>query len=279
MAVISRLLGACLRGFLVALLIATPALLLPGVSADTGQVVVLLAMFAAILTVFEYNSTYPCLYEFRDAPPFNRIRFISLFLTVFLLSVVLKGQTQPTVLGEFIQSVGLLIARAVDFPYSPVRLIVLLLPTDAAMAQLDLMRAMAGLAYLISLLSLLAFGIAVWLTGWPLQNGSFNVWTNLPTFDPTSGGEVVSRLRRDAGVNIVLGILLPFFMPSVIASATDLFGAGATANPQTLIWTVTAWAFFPASLLMRGVAMARIAHKIEQKRKQSAISDAGLLPA
>lgn len=279
MAVISRLLGACLRGFLVALLIATPALLLPGVSPDTGQVVMLIALFAAIMTVFEYNSTYPCLYEFRDAPPFNRIRYISLFLTVFMLSVVLKGQTHPTVLAEFIQSVGLLIARAVDFPYSPVRLAVLMLPDEVSLARLDLLRAMAGLAYLISMFSMLAFGAAIWLTGWPLQNGSFNVWTNLPTFDPTSGGEVVSRLRRDAAVNVVLGILLPFLMPSVIASATNLFGAGTTTNPQTLIWTVTAWAFFPASLLMRGVAMALIAHKIEQKRNQTAISDPGLLPA
>jgi hypothetical protein len=90
---------------------------------------------------------------------------------------------------------------------------------------------------------------------------------------------VVSRLRRDGGVNVVLGILLPFLMPSVIASATNLFGSGAISSPQTLIWTVTAWAFFPASLLMRGVAMGLIAHKIEQKRKSTAISDAGLLPA
>jgi hypothetical protein len=239
----------------------------------------LIALFAAILTVFEYNSTYPCLYEFRDAPPFNRIRFISLFLTVFLLSVLIKVQVQPTALGEFTQSVGLLIARAADFPYSPVRLVVLMLPDDASLARLDLMRAMAGLAYLISLFSMVAFGLAIWLTGWPLQNGSFNVWTNLPTFDPTSGGEVVSRLRRDGGVNVVLGILLPFLMPSVIASATNLFGSGAISSPQTLIWTVTAWAFFPASLLMRGVAMGLIAHKIEQKRKSTAISDAGLLPA
>ena len=59
MAVISRLLGACLRGFLVALLIATPALLLPGVSTDTAQVVTLIALFAAVLTVFEYYSAYP----------------------------------------------------------------------------------------------------------------------------------------------------------------------------------------------------------------------------
>ncbi len=30
-------------------------------------------------------------------------------------------------------------------------------------------------------------------------------------------------------------------------------------NPQTLIWTISAWAFLPASMIMRGIAMGRIA--------------------
>nr|WP_240611108.1 hypothetical protein [Oceaniglobus ichthyenteri] len=276
---ISRLFGACLRGFLVALLIATPALLLPGVSPDTAQMVMLVALCAAILTVFEYNSTYPCLYEFRDAPPFNRIRFVSLFVTVFLLSLIVKGQTQPALLPEFVESIGLLISRAVDFPYSPVRLVVLMLPENAPVHQLDMIRALAGLSYLISLVSLAVFVIAIRLTGWPMQNGSFNVWTNLPTFDPTAGRDVVGRLRRDSYVNIGLGIALPFLMPMVVSSASNLFGAAAGGSPQTLIWTVTAWAFFPVSLLMRGIAMGRIAQMIEEKRKYSTISDAGFLPA
>ncbi|WP_245398751.1 hypothetical protein [Oceaniglobus trochenteri] len=279
MAVISRLFGACLRGFLVALLIATPALLLPGMSPDTIQVVMLVAVFAAILTVFEYNSVYPCLYEFRDAPPFNRIRFSCLFVTVFLLAVVVKGATHPGLLAEFVHAVGLLIARAIDFPYSPVRLVVLLLPEDAPLQRLDMLRAMAGLSYLISLISLAAFVVVMRLQRWPLRSGSFNVWVNLPTFDPTSGGEVVGRLRRDSRVNVVLGILLPFLLPSMVSSASDLFGSVSATNPQTLIWTVTAWAFLPASLLMRGIAMGRIASMIEFKRTQAPISDAGLLPA
>lgn len=279
MAVISRLLGACLRGFLVAILIATPALLLPGVSPDTAQMVMLLALFGGLLTVSEYNSDYPCLFEFRNAPPFNRIRFISLFAIVFLLSVIMKGQHQPSLPGEFFRSVGLLVAQAFDFPYSPVRLVILMLPDSSTLHQLEPLRAMAGLAYLVSFISLAVFVIALRLKDWPLQNGSFNVWTNLPTFDPTSGGDVVSRLRRDSYLNLAFGILLPFLMPTVVASASDLFGTLSTAGAQTLIWTITAWAFFPVSLLMRGIAMARIARMIEQKRKQTTLSEVGLLPA
>ncbi|TYB90375.1 hypothetical protein FQ320_04460 [Oceaniovalibus sp. ACAM 378] len=276
---ISRLVGACLRGFLVMLLIATPALLLPGVSTDTAQVIVFIGLFAAVLTVFEYNAAYPCLYEFRDAPPFNRIRFISLLITVFLLSLILKGEVHPTLLTDLTRAIGSLVGQAIDVPYSPVRLVVLMLPESAPVSQLDLLRALAGLAYLTSLVSLAVFYIALRLQGWPLQNGSFNVWVNLPTFDPTSGGDVVTRLRRDSHVNISLGILLPFLMPAVVASASSLFGSVSLTNPQTMIWTVAAWAFLPASLLMRGIAMGRIAGMIADKRRQTTLDDSGLLAA
>ena len=41
--------------------------------------------------------------------------------------------------------------------------------------------------------------------------GSFNVWINLPTFDPTTGGDVVERLERDvirlSGVRSVIWAL------------------------------------------------------------------------
>ena len=56
-AVISRLLGAAIRAFLVILLIATPSLILPGTTADVAQIVTLVALFGAGLTFFEYAST------------------------------------------------------------------------------------------------------------------------------------------------------------------------------------------------------------------------------
>jgi len=40
-------------------------------------------------------------------------------------------------------------------------------------------------------------------------------------------------------------------------------------NPQTLIWTMSAWSFLPASMIMRGVAMMRIAGLIEDKRRRA----------
>ncbi len=277
---INRMVGATIRAVFVILLIATPSLVLPGTTADVAQIVTLVALFGAGLTFFEYASTYPGLIEFRDASPFNRIRFGSLFVTIFLLSLLVSGGMFPTAWTNAVTALGATIGQAIDFPYSPVRLVVLMLPPDASVEHVHMVRNAAGLAYLISLLTLFAFIVLQRLWQWPLNHGSFNVWVNLPTFDPTAGGDVVDRLERDARFNIALGFLLPFLTPAVIKSATSLFGAVSLDGPQTLIWTVAAWAFLPASLFMRGIAMGRIAALITQKRKLSseAEGNAGLLP-
>ncbi|NNE79012.1 MAG: hypothetical protein HKN18_01960 [Silicimonas sp.] len=277
---ITRLVGAAIRAFLVILLIATPSLILPGTTTDVSQIVTLVALFGAGLTFFEYASSYPGLVEFRDAPPFNRIRFGSLFATIILLSFMARGGIDPTPMTDAVAAVASAIGKAIDFPYSPVRLVVLMLPADASVEHVHMVRDSAGLSYLISLLTLLVFIVLQRVLSWPLRRGSFNVWINLPTFDPTAGGDVVERLERDARFNIALGFLLPFLTPAVIKSATSLFGAVSLDSPQTLIWTVAAWAFLPASLFMRGIAMGRIASLITEKRKLSSQDEgnAGLLP-
>ncbi len=47
-------------------------------STDTTQIVALLALLAAVFTFVEYFSAYPSFVEFRNAPPFNRLRFVAL---------------------------------------------------------------------------------------------------------------------------------------------------------------------------------------------------------
>ena len=276
---ISRLGGSIIRAFFVILFVATPSLMLPGTSPDAAQIVALVALCAAVLTIFEYSCTYPGLVEFRDAPPFNRIRFFSLFLTVFLLTVICRGAVEPSTPALLVQAIGAVIGQAIDFPYSPIRLVVLMLPAEASVAEIALVRACAGLAFLIALLTLAVFLILQRITGWPLRTGSFNVWINLPTFDPTAGGDVVERLERDARINIALGFVLPFVTPTVIKAASSVFGTVTLDNPHALIWTVAAWAFLPASLFMRGIAMGRIAGMIKEKRRQTTAAEQGdLLP-
>ena len=267
--VIGRMTGAATRGLMVAVLIATPALLLPGVASDSSQITVLVAFLAAFLTFVEYNSTLPSIVEFRDAPPFNRLRFLALASIVLMLSLIFKGQSEPTLLTSGLTSLGTIIGNAIDFPYSPVRLVVLMLPTDSDPALVSSVRTAAGIAYLVSLIAMTAFLVMVRVLGWPARQGAFNVWVNLPLFDPTAGGDVLERLQRDARVNIVLGFLLPFLIPAVVKAAADLIDPISLQNPQTIIWTLSAWAFFPASMIMRGIAMGRVAEMIGDKRRRT----------
>ena len=243
--------------------------MLPAVAADTNQITILIALLAAFLTFVEYNSNFPSIVEFRDAPPFNRLRFISLFVTVFLLSAINQDQSEPTMLTNAISAIGIILGNAIDFPYSPVRLVVLMLPDSAEQAVVQSVRTAAGLSYLISLIAMTAFLILVRVLNWPTRQGAFNVWVNLPLFDPTAGGDVLSRLQRDARINIALGFLLPFVIPAVVKLAADLIDPISLQNPQTLIWTMSAWAFLPASMIMRGIAMGKVADMIEEKRKRA----------
>lgn len=269
-----RLPGAIARAFLMAMLVATPALMLPDVGSDAIQVVVLVAIFAAALTLFEYASSYPGLVEFRDAPPFNRIRFASLFATVFLISLVVRGSTDHSTATHFVEAIGTLIGKSIDFPYSPVRLIVLMLPENATAHDIITLRTAAGMAYLISLLSLAVFLIVLRAFNWPNSHDKFNVWINLPTFDPTTGGDVVARLERDARFNVALGFLLPFITPVLVKAAAGALGSVSLANEQTMIWTISAWAFLPASLFMRGIAMQRVAGMIADQRQRQGAGEA-----
>ncbi len=271
---LTQLTGAILRAILVVMVIATPSLLLPGTTSDTAQIVVLLAFVAAAFTLVEYGGKSPSLVEFRDAPPFNRIRFFALFFTVVTLTFILRGQFAPSTITRLAETAGNAVTNTIDFPYSPVRLLVLMLPEDAPAQVIADVRMAAGISYLVSILSLGLFILMLRVAGWPARNGTFNFWVNLPTFDPTAGGDVVRRLERDAQVNLILGFLLPFMIPAVVKLASDIVDPISLSSHHTLIWTVTAWAFLPASLLMRGIALSHVADMISKQREQSAPREA-----
>lgn len=276
-AVVSRIAGAALRAFLVMVLVATPSVILPGIGADTKQMVALVALFAGALTFAEYNAVYPGLIEFRDAPPFNRVRFLMLFAIVFTLSVISAAKETDAAFPRLFEALGLLIGHAMDFPYSPVRLATFMMAEGASPEQVIAVRTAAGTAYILSLISLAFFVLIFKMRAWPGRHATFNVWVNLPTFEPTAGGDIVDRLERDARANLALGVLLPFLIPAMVSLASVGFEPLTLTSPQTLIWTMTAWAFLPASLLMRGIAMGRIAAMIKYKRDANGGAPAGLV--
>lgn len=269
----SQVTGALMRAFFVALLVAMPALLLPEVSRDVAQVVTLLALIAGAVTFAEYSATYPGLIQFRDAPPYNRIRFMVLFFVVLFLSLLVRTDEVPTMFGLLIQALAVNLGDALNFPYSPVRLLVLSLPAGLDQAHLDSVLSAGAIAYTIGLLGLFGFFVAIVMGYWPQRHGQFNVWVNLPTFDPTAGLDVVQRLERDAIVNIALGIVMPFILPVLLRASTILMQPVTLESPQSLVWGIAAWAFIPVSLIMRGVAMNRVAVMIREKRREIAAAE------
>lgn len=264
---IGQIVGAVVRALFVILLIATPALLLPGMSQDTTQIVTLVALFAAAFTMFEYASSYPGLIEFRYAPPFNRLRFVALFATVFLLTVVFRGAQEPTALTHFVTALGRLVGEVIDFPLSPWRLLLGSVEGSLNPTEIETVRAAAGISYVISLVMIVVFVLVMRATDWPGSAGPFNVWVNLPLFDPTAGGDVIARLERDAKINLSLGLLLPFIVPGLAQFGTGMFDPDRFLSPQPLIWMFALWSFLPASLFMRGIALKRVARMIASQRR------------
>lgn len=278
-AVFGRVISALTRALLVALLFALPAILMPTVSSDAIHIMMLFALFAGLLVFIEYVSAYPSIIEFRYAAPFNRLRFLAVFLTVFGLSVIARGEAAPSAFTSFLHTLGYIVGDAIDFPYSPVRLMVIMLPQDATLDLMTAVRTASGMAYLISLATLAVFYFYVRILGWPARNGAFNVWVNLPLFDPTAGGDVLPRLQRDGRLNIALGFLMPFLIPAVVQMMSDLIDPIHLDDPLTLIWTITAWAFIPASMIMRGMAMVRVATMISENRRRAYAAARGVQPA
>jgi len=275
---LNRAVAAAVRAFLVMILIVMPSVILPNIGTDTKQIVALMALFAGALVFFEYNAIYPSLVEFRDGAPFNRIRYLMLLAIVVFLSIIVADREDPTTVSRLFHALGMVVGEALDFPYSPVRLATFMLSDTATAEQISDVRVAAGTAYMVAVFSLAVFVVVLKLAGWPSTKSAFNVWVNLPTFEPTAGGDVVDRLERDSRVNLAVGFLLPFVVPALVAVLTSGLPASTVTSAQTLIWAMAAWAFLPASLLMRGVAMARIADMIRMKRDLKIAQDAANAP-
>ncbi|SDY40246.1 hypothetical protein SAMN05444004_101360 [Jannaschia faecimaris] len=280
---ISQLPGACIRALLMVAMVLTPSLLLPDVNSQVSDAFVLIALFAAVFVIVEYVSIYPGLIEFRSAPPFNRVRFLTLFTTLTLIALACSSKHEPSLLARLILAVGVLLGHSMDFPLSPIRLLIWILPEGTTLGQAQMVRAAAGLAYLTSLVGLTIFAIMIRVRGWPSPTGSFNVWINLPTFDPTAGGDVVKRLKRDGAVNILLGLILPYLTPPLAVYIANSYGVSMLESDLMTVWVMALWAFLPTSLFLRGIAMRRLALMISQKRRrlvsERGVPDPAFLPA
>ncbi|UWQ62999.1 hypothetical protein K3723_01465 [Leisingera caerulea] len=269
----ARITGAAFRGILVAMLFAMPTLILPASATESPEIILFIALLGSALAFSEYASHFPSFVEFRNAPPINRMRFAAVAVTVGALSLLAAHPLAPTGLTALVQRLGGWLGGQLDFAYSPVQLAVLMMPPQISEATVLMVRDAAGLACSIAGIAIAVFALVIRVGNWPVGNGAFNVWVNLPLFDPTAGGDVVQRLQRDGRINIVGGVLLPFALPAAVKLTSGLVDPGILAAPHMLVWAISAWALMPASMIMRGLAMLRIAGLIAQKRR-AACSDA-----
>jgi len=262
--------GATLRAILVAALVILPAVLVPVTTPETAQILILLAIFAAGVIFAEYSSAYPGLIEFRFAAPFNRTRFMLLALLATQMALLMRHQDDPGNISALVQGLALACTPLFDFAFSPVQLLLHALPENLPVAHMAMVQQGASLALVLGTTTVLGFVTAIRLNVWPMGNGPFNVWVNLPTFDPTAGNDVVQRLLRQARINILLGVLLPFLLPGFVYASALLVQPLTLQTPMGFVWGIVLWAYLPVSLMMRGVAMVRVARMIRANRRRFA---------
>jgi hypothetical protein len=265
--------GAALRALLVGALLVFPALVIPATAPDTAQSMILLALIASGIVFAEYASEYPGLVEFRFAAPFNRTRFALVALLVLLLSLLQRNIGDPGALNALAATLAGACGQLLDFPGSPVRLLVAALPDPVPAAHLAAVRDGAALALVLAATTVAGFVTAIRLNAWPMGQGPFNVWINLPTFDPTAGNDVVLRLQRHARINVILGLVLPFLLPGAVLVSEILVKPLTLISPMGFVWGIVLWAYLPAGMVMRGVAMARVARMIRASRRRFADSE------
>lgn len=263
---LSRLIGALLRAIVVVVVVVTPSLPIPGTTPEGAQMVMVVALAFGLFTAMEYGATYPALVEFRDAPPFNRVRILSLLVMLFALSVVVGGASSKSSLILVLNALGLLIGHALEFSWSPLSVVLNNLPDETTPISALQIKVMGGLAMFISLTALVIFALLLRLQQWPNRTKAFNVWINLPTFDPTTGSDIVTRLIRDARVNIILGFSVAFVFPVMGMTVVNHIGISMLHSPHAMVWGIALWMFLPLSMFMRGLAMARIADMIRERR-------------
>ncbi len=276
---ITRALGASGRALTVVLLAAAPGLLIPGVPEESTQFATLIAIFAGFLTLIEYSSPTPVLVEFRHAPPYNKIRLLALSTLIAIMTLFMIGASSYSAFPSKVYDLGIWLGSFVDLPYSPVRLMVIMLPDSMPGQAVDLMRAATSLAFVSGLLIVATIFAYFMFLGWPGRRKAFNVHTNLPMFDPTSGGDVVVRLRRGARINVFVGLTVPFIIPACLQIFGHAIDATNFTNMQTLVWLIALWVFLPINLCLRGLVMGLLVDLIEEKRRQrySEIREDGLL--
>lgn len=253
---LTRLAGGLIRALLVVVIIAAPAFMLPSVSQAAQEISLIVGAIIGAFTMFEYASSHPGLVDFRFAPPYNRIRFIT-FCVLIVALIFLCRETSSSQSLQMLQ-IADSASNLVNFPLSPVNTTVALIGEGASEEHKLLLLRALSLSFLITFVSFAFFALLLWFFRWPVGREKFNLWANLPTFEPSSGRDVERRMMRDGFANILIGICTPYLLPVVTSRSGGWFDPTVLENHQPLIWACVAWAFIPASMIIRGAALLKV---------------------
>lgn len=265
-------------------LIILPSLLVPTVGVNTHLITFIIGLSLAAFVFTEYMAKSPGILEFRDAPPYNRLRFLLLFGSLILAAVAYRAPWDGTPLVRLVYALGLMVGKGLDLPFSPMRLAQELIEPGASAWISQLVYVTLGLSIIMSVFVIWALLMILRVNNWPSRSRAFNLWVNLPTFDPTSGGDIVASLTRSARINIFLAIVLPFFLPLAMRVVIGTLDPGALSAPLSIIWIVSTWMFIPTCCIMKAIVMHRLARLVTIQRSLDRGPDedeqpAGLMPA
>ncbi len=256
---LTRLAGASVRAALVAMTVAIPAVMLPDVSPNSAELSVLLAVIAATFVVFEYGFSTPSLIEFRFAAPYNRLRFAILTVLILTLVLAFRSTVEHTLGTELVVSFANASYDFWDFGVSPLRSF-MALAVDSGPQSRGVLAQASALGLMIGAIGAVLPGFLVWTFGWPLGGEDFNIWMNMPTF--SVGDDVVGNLRKAASVSVFFALAFPYLAPQAALAFLGPLGPISASNSQFLVWIIAIWAFVPAVLLLRAVALFKIASMI-----------------
>ncbi|MFT4792489.1 MAG: hypothetical protein ACJAVR_004221 [Paracoccaceae bacterium] len=261
-----RLSGGILRALIVLLAMIAPAALVPGVSSSAREISFVIGAITGLCVLFEYAARNPGLIDFRFAPPYNRSRFAVFTAILFMMIFFVRAQDGHDGVSGQILSASLNIGARFDFFLSPVAMVGEMLGDPASPLLNAVLRGAAALSFVTALTGTLFFGILFWVTPWPTGRETFNLWINLPTLETAYGAEVERRLFRLAFGTIMVGLGAPYALLALASQARGVFVPAPLLNPLVLVWGATIWAALPMYLVLRGVAIAKIAWLIRRAR-------------
>lgn len=213
-----------------------------------------------MFTFFEYGSSTPGFVDFRYAPPYNRFRAFTIASQILAITLVCRavelGLSDAVIVDWARQA-----AQMLDFQFSPVAMAIDAILADSKFSDTTaiLLVYCITVSFVVGIGLTVLFSLIIWVFPWPRDRENFNLWANLPTFQPKDGANIPRRLRRDAYFNFVLGIVLIYALPLLPTVGLNWLTVDIFENNQATVWAATLWVFIATSLIARAIAMLKIA--------------------